>query len=128
MHSLLLAVMASGAVTPDPTPAGTLKPGLTEDQVSPGLWGFLATAFVVLLSVFIIVDMVRRLRRVRYRSQVEEERERREAEALGEGEAEESGEGDGGEHPSEGHDGGDTPPAGGREGHAANGAGNGATP
>ncbi|MEA5456221.1 hypothetical protein SPF06_15905 [Sinomonas sp. JGH33] len=122
MHSLLLAFMASGAMTPDPTPAGTLKPGLTEDQVSPGLWGFLATAFVVVLSVFIIVDMVRRLRRVRYRSQVEEERERREAEAHGAGEpAAGDVEHDGGEQ-----DGGDTPSSDGHEGRAANGAGNGA--
>ena len=71
MHYLFLAL----AATPDPTPAGTLKPGLTEDQVSPGIWGFLATAFVVILSILLIVDMVRRLRRVRYRNQVEEERE-----------------------------------------------------
>ncbi|WP_211128878.1 hypothetical protein [Sinomonas albida] len=82
MHFLFLAL----AATPDPTPAGTLKPGLTEDQVSPGLWGFLATAFVVLLSIFLIVDMVRRLRRVRYRGEVEEAREAKDAAAREPGE------------------------------------------
>lgn len=73
MHSLLLAL----ATSPDPNPTGTLRPGLTEDQISPGIWGFLATAFIVVLCMFLIVDMVRRLRRVRYRAQVEEEREER---------------------------------------------------
>ncbi|WP_415853463.1 hypothetical protein [Sinomonas sp. G460-2] len=82
MHDLFLAL----AATPDPTPAGTLKPGLTEDQVSPGIWGFLATAFVVILSIFLIVDMVRRLRRVRYRGEVEEAREAQAAAAHEDGE------------------------------------------
>ncbi|WP_422935947.1 hypothetical protein [Sinomonas sp. P47F7] len=82
MHYLFLAL----AATPDPTPAGTLKPGLTEDQVSPGIWGFLATAFVVMLSILLIVDMVRRLRRVRYRGEVEEAREAQAAEAHEDGE------------------------------------------
>lgn len=70
MHSLFLAL----AATPNPTDSGTLRPGLTDDQITPGIWGFLSTAFIVVLMLLLIVDMVRRLRRVRYRSQVEEER------------------------------------------------------
>ena len=62
------------ALTSTPTPEGTLRPGLTEDQITPGTWGFLLTAFVVILTMVLIVDMVRRLRRVRYRAQVEEQR------------------------------------------------------
>ncbi|HKU10687.1 MAG TPA: hypothetical protein VJQ61_05600 [Sinomonas sp.] len=81
MHSLLLALSA----TPAPSPSGTLRPGLTDDQVSPGIWGFLATAFVVLITILLIVDMVRRLRRVRYRSQVAEEREGQTVEANPDG-------------------------------------------
>jgi hypothetical protein len=81
VHSLLLALSA----TPAPSPSGTLRPGLTEDQVSPGIWGFLATAFVVLITILLIVDMVRRLRRVRYRSQVAEEREGQAAQADSDG-------------------------------------------
>jgi uncharacterized membrane protein YcjF (UPF0283 family) len=42
--------------------------------VTPGLLGFLLTAFIVVLTALLIVDMVRRIRRVRYRAQVEEER------------------------------------------------------
>ena len=68
MQNLLIAL------TSTPTPEGTLRPGLTEDQISPGTWGFLLTAFVVVLTMLLIVDMVRRLRRVRYRAQVEEQR------------------------------------------------------
>lgn len=70
MHPLFLAL----AATPSPTDSGTLRPGLTDDQITPGIWGFLSTAFIVVLMLLLIVDMVRRLRRVRYRSQVEEER------------------------------------------------------
>lgn len=42
--------------------------------MTPGLLGFLLTAFIVVLTALLIVDMVRRIRRVRYRAQVEEER------------------------------------------------------
>ena len=64
MHHLLIA----------PAPSPSLRPGLSQDQVTPGLLGFLLTAFIVVLSALLIVDMVRRIRRVRYRAQVEEER------------------------------------------------------
>jgi hypothetical protein len=67
---LLLAL----TVSPSPDPTGTLRPGLSEDQVTPGTWGFVLTAFIVILTTFLIVDMVRRIRRVRYRAQVEEAR------------------------------------------------------
>lgn len=70
MHSLLIAL----ATTPAPAPSPSLREGLSQDQVTPGLLGFLLTAFIVVLTAFLIVDMVRRIRRVRYRAQVEEER------------------------------------------------------
>jgi hypothetical protein len=62
------------ATPPAPTPTPSLRPGLDQDQVTPGLLGFLLTAFIVVLTALLIVDMVRRIRRVRYRAQVEEER------------------------------------------------------
>ncbi|WP_426998608.1 hypothetical protein [Pseudarthrobacter sp. N5] len=74
MHHLLLALAVSPSPSPSPSPASSLRPGLAEDQVTPGLWGFLLTAFIVVLTTLLIVDMVRRIRRVRYRGQVEEER------------------------------------------------------
>ncbi len=70
MHSLLTAL----ATSPAPAPSPSLRPGLEQDQVTPGLLGFLLTAFIVVLTALLIVDMVRRIRRVRYRAQVEEER------------------------------------------------------
>lgn len=70
MYSSLIAL----ATTPAPTPTPSLRPGLSQDQVTPGLLGFLLTAFIVVLTALLIVDMVRRIRRVRYRAQVEEER------------------------------------------------------
>lgn len=70
MHSLLLSL----ATTPTPLPTPTLREGISEDQVTPGLLGFIMTAFFVVATALLIVDMVRRIRRVRYRAQVEEER------------------------------------------------------
>ncbi|MFJ5955513.1 hypothetical protein ACIQC5_06075 [Paenarthrobacter sp. NPDC092416] len=78
MHHLILAL----TVSPSPDPTGTLRPGLSEDQVTPGTWGFVLTAFIVILTTFLIVDMVRRIRRVRYRAQVEEARLAAEAEGA----------------------------------------------
>ncbi|MCU1517843.1 MAG: hypothetical protein JWQ75_2564 [Pseudarthrobacter sp.] len=70
MHHLLLVL----ATTPSPLPTPSLREGVSEDQITPGLWGFIMTAFFVLATTLLIVDMVRRIRRVRYRAQVEEER------------------------------------------------------
>lgn len=49
------------------------------NTVTPGVAGFFAIFFVAVASIFIIVDMSRRIRRVRYRGEV---RERLEAERL----------------------------------------------
>ncbi|HEU4667646.1 MAG TPA: hypothetical protein VFS79_08295 [Arthrobacter sp.] len=70
MHYLLLSL----ATTPTPLPSPTLREGISEDQVTPGLWGFIMTAFFVIATTLLIVDMVRRIRRVRYRAQAEEDR------------------------------------------------------
>ncbi|WP_394941532.1 hypothetical protein [Psychromicrobium sp. YIM B11713] len=68
MPSLIMLLNTLPLATPSPEPS--LKDGLSTDQVSPGFLGFLATFFVVAIMVFLIVDMVRRIRRVRYRAQV----------------------------------------------------------
>ncbi|MDQ0924373.1 uncharacterized membrane protein YcjF (UPF0283 family) [Pseudarthrobacter sp. W1I19] len=70
MQSLLLSL----ATTPAPQPTPSLREGITQDQVTPGLLGFIMTAFFVVATALLIVDMVRRIRRLRYRAQVEEER------------------------------------------------------
>nr|WP_243399677.1 hypothetical protein [Arthrobacter glacialis] len=68
VHTLILLATTDPAV---PTPGG-LRPGLTEDQITPGLLGFVVTFSIVIVMFFLIRDMVKRIRRVRYRAQVEE--------------------------------------------------------
>jgi hypothetical protein len=57
------------ALTASPTPT----PAFDEDLVTPGIWGFVLTIAVILAVVLLIVDMVRRIRRVTYRAQVQEQ-------------------------------------------------------
>jgi len=51
------------AATPAPTPGRDLDP----TTVSPGLIGFLATFAIVVATVLLMLDMVRRLRRLSFR-------------------------------------------------------------
>jgi hypothetical protein len=41
------------------------------DTVTPGIWGFVLTFFVMVAVVLLILDMVRRMRRVNMRAQVQ---------------------------------------------------------
>ena len=66
MHTFILLAVTDPAVPDQPG----LRPGLTEDQVTPGLLGFLITFFIVVVMFFLIRDMIKRVRRVRYREQV----------------------------------------------------------
>jgi hypothetical protein len=59
------------------SPVPTPTPGFDEDLVTPGIWGFVLTIGVIIAVILLIIDMVRRIRRVNYRAQV---RERLEAE------------------------------------------------
>ncbi|WP_338064880.1 hypothetical protein [Arthrobacter ruber] len=67
------------AATTTPSGDPTLKPGLDPASVTPGTLGFLATLFVVVIVVFLIRDMVKRIRRVRYAAEVEQARVERAA-------------------------------------------------
>ena len=53
-----------------PTPNETTDPANT--FYSPGTVGFLAVAFISGAAILIILDMVRRVRRVRYRAEIQE--------------------------------------------------------
>ncbi|MEO5316036.1 hypothetical protein PV772_18285 [Pseudarthrobacter sp. CC12] len=67
--------LAFFTATPSPSPGENgLRPGLSADQVTPGLLGFVMTAFMVIAVVALMVSMTRRIRRVRYRAQVSEGR------------------------------------------------------
>jgi len=67
--SALTAVVLVGAdATPSPTPSSSVS----EDAVTPGVVGFFITAAIVVVVVFLMIDMVRRMRRVRYREEARE--------------------------------------------------------
>jgi predicted membrane channel-forming protein YqfA (hemolysin III family) len=53
------------AATPTPAP-------LDEDTVTPGWIGFVVIFALALVTVFLIIDMTRRVRRVRYREEIRE--------------------------------------------------------
>ena len=76
----------------DPTPSPT--PGEftgDENAVTPGVVGFVATAFVAVLTVLLLIDMTRRVRRVRYRAEIQEKLEAEKAEADGKASADGKG-------------------------------------
>lgn len=56
------------AATPTPTPSGAPS----DDSVTPGVVGFVVTFFVAVAAVLLALDMVRRIRRVRYRAEIAE--------------------------------------------------------
>lgn len=75
----MLALLAS-VPTPSPSPTLTVDP----ESVTPGVVGFLAMLFVTACVVLLVLDMNRRIRRVRYRGEL---RERRAAAEQGSGPA-----------------------------------------
>ncbi len=52
----------------NPTPTPTPTP-ISADQVTPGWVGFAITAVFIIIVIALIFDMVRRIRRVRYREE-----------------------------------------------------------
>ena len=76
MHQAFAAlVVAAATATPAPTE------GPDPELVTPGPWGFIAIAFLAFAVVFLIWDMMRRIRRARIRSEVDEELDAEEAAA-----------------------------------------------
>ncbi|GAB3409323.1 hypothetical protein GCM10027515_27820 [Schumannella luteola] len=53
--------------------------------VTPGPWGFIAIAGIAIAAILLILDMVRRTRRLRYRVEIREKLEAERAAAAGEG-------------------------------------------
>jgi hypothetical protein len=66
MHLLTTAILW---LATEPTPA----PEIDENLVTPGVIGFVVTLLIALVTIALLVDMVRRIRRVRYREQVRAE-------------------------------------------------------
>ena len=77
----------------EPTPKPTM-PGFQGDEnmVTPGVIGFFLTFVVMVAAVLLIIDMVRRVRRVNYRVEIREKLEAElAAEAAGSAAATEGG-------------------------------------
>ncbi len=68
----LSLLLASLAATPTPTPV----PELDESIVTPGPVGFLVMLGVAVITILLILDMTRRIRRTRYRGELRERLER----------------------------------------------------
>jgi hypothetical protein len=62
-------VLAVTVATPVPSPSADFDPNV----ITPGPLGFAAIALVTIAVLFLILDMVRRIRRVRYREEVREQ-------------------------------------------------------
>ncbi|WP_082487460.1 hypothetical protein [Leifsonia sp. Root112D2] len=67
--TLRLAVLLTPHFAADTTPP-TPPPYENPDAVTPGAWGFAIFAFVAILVIVLAFDLVRRIRRVRYREEI----------------------------------------------------------
>lgn len=80
-----LSSLAPLTVGPGPVddPGDPLIPPIEVDpnSVTPGVIGFVAIALVTIAAILLIIDMSRRVRRVRYRGEVREQLEAERAEA-----------------------------------------------
>jgi hypothetical protein len=63
----------------DATPSPIPTSNVSDDLVTPGVWGFTITAIVMVAVILLIIDMVRRMRRLNYRAEI---RQRLEDEAA----------------------------------------------
>ena len=63
----------------DATPSPVPTSNVSDDLVTPGVWGFVITALIMIAVILLIIDMVRRLRRLNYRAEI---RQRLEDEAA----------------------------------------------
>lgn len=68
LTELFLRPIAVLATTPTPIPAYDGDP----DLITPGVVGFIAIFLIALATVFLVLDMNRRVRRTRYRAEIQE--------------------------------------------------------
>ena len=66
-----IVALLSAATTPTPTPTPEVDP----DLVTPGVVGFVVTAFIAIAVILLVWDMMRRIRRGRVRADIREELE-----------------------------------------------------
>jgi hypothetical protein len=64
-------ISLSGALPARGWDAATPAPKVPDaDSVTPGVWGFVITFMVAAVTVLLIIDMTRRIRRTRYRAEI----------------------------------------------------------
>ncbi|GAA4179786.1 hypothetical protein [Gryllotalpicola koreensis] len=63
------SVLVQLAATPTPSPTPSIP---AADITTPGVWGFVAFFGVAVVVLLLVIDMTRRIRRVRYRAEVNE--------------------------------------------------------
>lgn len=80
----LLPVLSSVGLGGGGGDAPELRPGLSEQDITPGIEGFLFTALVVVLLIVAVRDLAKRTRRMKYRADVEDEASGEEPEFPGE--------------------------------------------
>lgn len=85
MHAVSTLIWAAAA-TPDPTPSPSWTAPPPE-LVTPGPAGFFAIAIIALALVFLAADMLRRVRRARYRDDANEALDAEQAAAEAQGNA-----------------------------------------
>ena len=64
-----LAALVNGAA-PSPSPSPTSN--VPDTSVTPGVWGFVTIAALGVAVILLVLDMIRRLRRVNYRAEIRE--------------------------------------------------------
>ena len=82
MLHILAALPLLGGADPTPIPTPGTPEGFDPNVVTPGVWGFVITFGIVIAVVLLIVDMVRRTRRVNYRAAINEQLDAEEAAAA----------------------------------------------
>lgn len=65
-----IAALVAAVPTPSPSPSAQFD----QNTITPGVVGFFAILLVTVATVLLIVDMTRRIRRVRYRGELAERR------------------------------------------------------
>jgi hypothetical protein len=71
----LLFTLLSDALLSDNTPSPIAEFTGNADSVTPGVIGFVITFGIAVATVLLVIDMTRRVRRVRYRAEVQEQLE-----------------------------------------------------
>lgn len=79
----LTATLLTATLPTTTLPTATLPAKVDPTLVTPGVWGFVITAGIMIVAVLLIIDMVRRIRRVNYRAEVRQRLDAEAAEASG---------------------------------------------